>query len=225
MINIILADDHHLVREGLRALLERERDFTVLEETGDGIEAVRLVEARQPDVLVTDISMPGLDGLGVTRQVRKRLPGTQVVILTMHADEAYVLEALRHGAVGYVLKEARAADVVRAIRKAACGKRFLSAPLSERAMEAYAQMAQATPGDPYQTLSPREQEVMQLTAEGHTAAQIAERLSISPRTVEAHRAKLMRKLGLSKLADLMRYALQRGLIPMKSAPPGSRVAS
>ena len=225
MINIVLADDHHLVREGLRALLERERDLTVVAETGDGIEAIRLVEAVQPDVLVVDITMPGLDGLGVTRQVRKRVPRTQVVILTMHANEAHVLEALRHGAVGYVLKEADAADVVRAIRKAARGKRFLSAPLSERAIEAYAQMAQATANDPYQTLSPREQEVMQLTAEGYTAAQIAERLSISPRTVEAHRAKLMRKLGLSKLADVMRYALQRGLIPVKSTSPGCRAVS
>ena len=218
MINVVLADDHQVIRKGVRALLESERGITVLGEANDGIEAVRVVEALKPDVLVVDITMPGLDGLSVTRKVRKYIPQTQVVVLSMHAHEAYVLEALRNGALGYVLKDADVADLMEAIRKAAAGKRFLSTPLAERALEAYARDGKGVSSDPYQSLSVREQEVMQLTAEGYTAAQVAERLSISRRTVEAHRANLMRKLGLARLADVMRYALERGLIPMKNAP-------
>ena len=225
MIHLVLADDHHVIRKGLRALLEAERDFSILAEAGDGLEAVKVVEEMQPDVLVVDITMPGLDGLSVTRRVRKRMPEIQVVVLSMHAHEAYVLEALRNGALGYVLKTAAVADLMKAIRMAATGRRFLSAPLTELALDAYAEKARTLGVDSYQALTAREQEVMQLTAEGYTAAQIAERLSISRRTVEAHRANLMRKLGLSKLADVMRYALERGLIPMKSAPPASRAAS
>ena len=225
MINVVLADDHQVVRKGLRALLESERGITVLGEAGDGIEAVQVVEATKPDVLVVDITMPGLDGLNVARKVRKQVPQTQVVMLSMHAHEAYVLEALRNGALGYVLKDADVADLLLAIRRAAAGKRYLSHPLAERAIEAYARDAKGISTDPYQSLSVREQEVMQLTAEGFTAAQIAERLSISRRTVEAHRANLMRKLGLSRIADVMRYALERGLIPMKSAPPEHQAMS
>ena len=225
MINIVLADDHHMVRTALRALLELERDLSVLAEVSDGIEAVRVVEEVKPDVLVVDITMPGLDGLSVTRQIRKRVPGTQVVVLSMHAHEAYVFEALRNGAIGYVLKDAEVAELVQAIRMAASGRRFLSATLAEQAIETYARKALAAGTPPHDALTAREQEVMQLTAEGYTAAQIADRLSISRRTVEAHRANLMRKLGLSNRADVMRYALERGVIPMKSAPPEPRVAS
>ena len=225
MIRIVLADDHLVIRKGLRILLEAEQGFSILAEAGDGLEAIKIVEDLQPDVLVADITMPGLDGLGVTRRVRKRVPHTQVVVLSMHAHEAYVLEALRNGALGYVLKNAEVADLVLAIRMAATGRRFLSAPLTEIAIDAYAERARVLGTDSYEVLTAREQEVMQLTAEGHTAAQIADRLSISRRTVEAHRANLMRKLGLSKLADVMRYALERGLIPMKSTPPESRAAS
>lgn len=219
MINVVLADDHKVIRKGICALLESERGITVLGEADDGIEAVRVVEAMNPDVLVVDITMPGLDGLSVARKVRKQMPETQVVVLSMHAHESYVLEALRNGALGYVLKDADVADLLQAIRKAAAGQRFLSHALAERAIEAYAD-ARGVSSDLYQSLSVREQEVMQLTAEGYTAAQVAERLSISRRTVEAHRANLMRKLGLSRLADVMRYALERGLIPMKNSPFG-----
>ena len=225
MIHIVLADDHHIIRKGLRALLESEPGLSVLAEAGDGLEAVTVVEDVQPDVLVVDITMPGLDGLSVTQRVRKRVPKTQVVVLSMHAHEAYVLEALRNGALGYVLKNAEVTDLVHAIRRAAAGRRFLSAPLTEMAVNAYAEKACAVDAGSYQILTAREQEVMQLTAEGYTAAQIADRLSISRRTVEAHRANLMRKLGLSKLADVMRYALERGLIPMKSTPPQPRTPS
>jgi two-component system response regulator NreC len=209
---IVLAEDHHVVRQGLRALLQAEPEFSVVGEAGDGLEAVRLVERIKPDVLVLDLILPGLNGLEVTRQVSQRSPATRVVVLSMHAAEAYVLEALKNGAAGYVLKDASAADLVRAVHEAAAGRHYLSPPLSERAVEAYTRKAQAATLDPYETLTTREREVLHLAAEGHSNAEIAERLVISPRTVETHRASLMRKLDLQSQTDLIRYALQRGII-------------
>jgi two-component system response regulator NreC len=209
---IVLADDHHIVRQGLRRLLEDEPDFQVVGDTGDGLEALQLVERLQPDVLVVDLVMPGLSGLEVTRQVNQRSPRTRVVILSMYANEAYVLEALKNGASGYVLKESSGVDLVRAVREALAGRRYLSPPLSEHAIEAYLEKVDTGPLDPYETLTAREREVLHLAAEGHTNNQIAERLSISPRTVETHRANLMRKLGLNNHAELIRYALGRGIL-------------
>ena len=211
--SILLADDHPIVRHGLRTLLEAEPDFHIAGETDDGLETVRLVEHLQPDVLVLDLMMPSLNGLEVTRQVCRRVPKTRVIILSMHANEAYVLEALRHGAMGYVLKETSAAALVRAVREVVAGRRYLSAPLSERAIEAYIQKASEGILDPYETLTTREREVLHLAAEGHTNAEIAARLTISPRTVEVHRANMMRKLGLRTQTDLIRYALRRGILP------------
>lgn len=216
MTTIVLADDHHIVRQGLRALLEAEPDFSLVGETGDGLEAVQLAERLRPDVIVLDLMMPGLNGLEATRQIAARAPQTRVVILSMHANEAYVLEALRNGAAGYVLKDSSAAELVRAVREVVAGRRYLSPPLSERAIEAYIQKAQETPRDPYDTLTNREREVLHLAAQGHSSAEIAARLSLSPRTVETHRAHLMRKLGLRSQTDLIRYALQRGIIPLES---------
>jgi two-component system response regulator NreC len=215
MTTIVLADDHHIVRQGLRSLLEAEPDFSVVGETGDGLEAARLVERLQPHVLVLDLMMPGLNGLEVTRRVSQRSPQTRIVILSMHANEAHVLEALRAGAAAYVLKESTAAELVRAVREAAAGRRYLSPPLSERAIEAYMQKAQSAVLDSYETLTAREREVLHLVAEGHTNAQIADRLFISRRTVETHRANLMRKLDLRTQTDLISYALRRGLLPME----------
>lgn len=215
MTTIVLADDHHVVRQGLRSLLEAEPDFSVIGETADGLEATQLVERLQPDVLVLDLMMPGLNGLAVTRQVSQRLLRTHVVILSMHPNEAYVLEALRAGAAAYVLKESTSAELVRAVREAVAGRRYLSSPLSERAIEAYMQKAESAALDPYETLTAREREVLHLVAEGHANAEIADRLFISRRTVETHRANLMRKLGLRTQTDLIRYALQRGILPME----------
>jgi len=212
MTTIVLADDHHVVRQGLRALLEAEPGFRLVGEAGDGLETVQLVERLHPDVLVLDLMMPGLNGLEVTLQVGKRSPQTRVVILSMHANEAYVLEALRNGAAGYVLKDASAAELVQAVREVAAGRRYLSSPLSERAIEAYVGKDQETTLDRYETLTTREREVLHLVAEGHTNAEIAARLSISPRTAETHRANMMRKLGLQTQTDLIRYALRRGII-------------
>jgi two-component system response regulator NreC len=212
---IVLADDHGVVRQGLRSLLEAEPDFSVIGETGDGLEAAQLVERLQPQVLVLDLMMPGLSGLEVTRRVSQRSPQTRIVILSMHADEAHVLEALRVGAAAYVLKECTAAELVRAVREAAAGRRYLSPPLSERAIEAYVQKAESTALDPYERLTAREREVLHLVAEGHTNAQIAERLFISRRTVETHRANLMPTLDLQSQPDVISYALRRGILPME----------
>lgn len=218
---IVLADDHQVVREGLRALLESEPGFEIVGETGDGLEAVRLVEQHKPHVLVVDLMMPGLNGLEVARQISQRLPRTRIVVLSMHASEPYVIEALKNGASAYVIKDASAAELVRAVREALAGRRYLSPPLSEPAIDSYIQRAKNSDSlDLYDTLTTREREVLQLAAEGHTTPEIAGRLFISPRTVETHRANVMHKLGLRSQTELVRYALQRGILPMEGKVKG-----
>lgn len=214
-VSILLADDHTILRQGLRALLSAEPDFNIVGEASDGLEAIKLAERLKPDVLVLDLMMPGLNGLEVTRQIRQRFPKTRVVILSMHAKEAYVLEALKNGANAYVLKDSQAMELVRAVREVISGRRYLSPPLSERAIEAYVQKTQANNLDVYDTLTGREREVLQLAAEGNSNAEIGAKLSISPRTVEIHRANMMRKLNLHSQTDLIRFALQRGILPME----------
>jgi two-component system, NarL family, response regulator NreC len=209
---ILLADDHPVVRQGLRLLLEAEPDFTVVGETGDGLEVPGLVQQLLPDILVLDLMLPGLGGLEVTRRVHAASPKTQVVILSMHANEAYVAEALDGGAAAYVLKKSTAGELAGAIRAALTGRQFLSAPLSRERVEQHRRQAQHRL-DPYHTLTRREREVLHLVAEGQTSAEIAARLGISPRTVEMHRRNLVRKLNLSGQAALVRYSLQRGLGP------------
>ncbi len=213
-VSIVLADDHHVVRQGLRALLEAEPHFFVKGEAGDGLTALQMVENLRPDVLVLDLMMPGLNGLEVTRQATKLSPSTKIIILSMHAGEAYVLEALRNGAYGYVLKDSGADELVEAIDAVMGGRRFLSSPLSERAIDLYITKSQDLPEDPYDSLTTREREVLQLAAEGNTNVLIADLLSISPRTAETHRANMMRKLDLHNSTELIRFALQRGIIPM-----------
>lgn len=217
---IVLAEDHHVVRQGLRALFEAEPSFSVIGEAANGLEALDVVEEVKPDVLIVDLMMPGLNGLEVTRRVRHRFPHTRVVILSMYPSEAYVLEALRNGASGYVVKDAGAADLMQAVREAAAGRRYLSPPLSDRAVEAYAEKSQGSTLDVYETLTDREREILQLVADGKSNTEIAARLSISPRTAETHRANVMRKLGLRNQTDLVRYALCRGIVPMENNVPG-----
>ena len=214
MPNILLADDHNIVRQGLRALLQSEPHFHLVGEAGDGIEAVRLAERLKPDVLITDVMMPGLNGLEVTRQVTKSVPKTRVIILSMYTNDAYVFEAFKNGALGYVLKDSQASDLIQAVREVIAGKRYLSPPLSERALELYSRKVISVPEDQYELLTTREREVLQQVAEGRTSAEIASRLFISPRTAEGHRANLMRKLNLQTNADLIRFALKRGILPM-----------
>ena len=217
---LLLADDHLIVRQGLRALLAAETDLRLVGEASEGLEALRLAERLRPDVLVLDLMMPGLNGLDVARQVARRSPETRVVILSMHAHEAYVLEALLAGASAYVLKESSSDELVKAIRAVTSGRRYLSPPLSEEALGAYTRRTGSLPPDPYHTLTAREREVLQLTADGHSGTDIAERLFISPRTVETHRANLMRKLKVRNQKELIRYALQRA--PQAPGPVLSR---
>ncbi len=215
LTTILLADDHHVVRQGLRALLEAKEGFSVVGEAGSGLEAMRLLESLRPHVLIIDLMMPGLNGLEVARQVSQRFSQTAVIILSMHANEAYVLEALRCGAEGYVLKGSSAEELERAVREVAAGRRYLSSSLSERAIDVYMQKAEVAPVDKYETLTTREREVLHLAAEGYTSTEIGERLSISPRTVQTHRANMMQKLNLNSQTDLIRYALQRGILPLE----------
>jgi two-component system, NarL family, response regulator NreC len=200
---------------GMRTLLESEPDFSIVGEAGDGLETTRLVERLQPDVLVLDLIMPALNGLEALRIIRQRSARTRVVVLSMHSSNAFVAEALKNGATGYVLKGSCEEDLVRAVREVGAGRRFLSAPVTERAIEAYIEQSRSAELDPHETLTPREREVLQLAAEGKTSSETAARLHVSHRTVENHRANLMRKLGLQNQSELVRYALRRRLIPLE----------
>jgi DNA-binding NarL/FixJ family response regulator len=215
MASILLADDHQIVRFGLRALLEAEADLSVVAEAADGLEARALLERLQPDVIILDLMLPGMNGLEVSRLAPALAPRTKVLMLSMHSNVAYIHAALRHGVSGYLLKQANMDELVPAVRAVLRGDQYLSRALSPEALDVYAeQAAAAATADEYESLTPREREVLQLAAEGHTNIEIAERLVISSRTVEMHRARLMRKLGLRNHADLVRYALWRGLLPL-----------
>lgn len=214
MITIVLADDHHVVRQSFRLLLQAEPDLQVIGEAGSGREAVELVGRVRPDVIVLDIMMPELGGIEAARRIKKQWPKTAIVILSMHENEAYVLEALRAGVSAYVLKKSTAQELIYAIRQGAAGHLFLSPPLSEHAIQAYVEKAQGTPLDLLETLTAREREVLHLAAEGMNYTEIGTRLSISPRTVEMHHGNLMRKLHLRTQTDLIRFALQRGILPL-----------
>ena len=218
-VTVALADDHRVVRDGLRLVLQSEPELEVVGEAGDGREAVAMVERLSPDVLVLDLMMPGLGGIEVLRQVARRSPRTRVVVLSMHADEGYVVQALGLGAVGYVLKDASAAELLHAVRAVRTGRRYLSPPLSEAAVDRYLRRAEAGgAADPYERLTSREREVLHLTAEGLSSTAVADRLGISSRTAETHRANVMAKLGLHNRADLVRYALGRGLVVVDAGP-------
>lgn len=215
-IRIVLADDHQVVRQGLRALLQSTPGFTVVAEASDGLRALEVVEQHHPDVLVVDLMMPGLNGLDVTMRVSKRTPKTHVVVLSMYSDEAYVVQALRNGAFAYVVKDAGAPVLVQAIKEAAAGRIYLGPPFSNQSVDAWMKKAQAIPQDSYESLTPRERQVLHMAAEGMTNAAIAEQLNISPRTAETHRANLLHKLGLRGQTELVRYALQRGIVRLVS---------
>ena len=213
-ITLVLADDHHVVRQALRTLLESEPGFVVVGEAFDGLRVADLVARLEPDVLLADLMMPGLNGMEVTRQVRKRCANTRVILLSMHMNEAHVLEALRSGVHGYVRKDATASDLIGAIRAVMAGQLYMSPPFSDQAIDAYRQRAEESALDPYERLTAREREVLHLAAEGLGNTEMAARLGISPRTAETHRARVMQKLGLRRLADLVRFALRRGLMPL-----------
>ena len=217
-LSVLLAEDHPVVREGLRAMLEAEGDFQVVGQTGNSSEVGGMVAELHPDVLVLDLIMPGIGGLNALRELARRRLSTRVVVLSMYANEAYVLEALQNGAGAYVLKQSEAAELVRGIREVAKGRRYLSPPLSQRAVEAYAKRAKGTIATREAELTAREKEVLMLVGQGFTSAQIGERLFISVRTVESHRSNLTKKLGLHSQAEMVRTALRRELTPLDPTP-------
>ncbi|MGE5624323.1 MAG: response regulator [Bacillota bacterium] len=204
---ILLADDHFVFQQGLKALLERE-GFDVVAETKDGHEAVRLSRQLSPDVAVLDIGMPLLNGIDAARQILKQSPGTQVVVLTMYEEDAYVLEALRAGIRGYVLKAQAAADLVAAIREVSRGAVYLSPGVSKTVVDAYMGKSEL-PLDP---LTDRERQVLQLVAEGKTTKAVADILGLSVKTADSHRTRIMQKLEIHETASLVRYAIRRGFI-------------
>ena len=205
-IRILLADDHVIVRQGLRVLLE-QAGMVVIGEASDGQEALRIAHEHRPDVAVLDIAMPHLNGLETARRLREALPQTKIILLTMHTEAPYVLEALQAGTVGYVLKTQAAVDIVQAIRDAMQGAIYLSPQVTNAVVQAYLTRS-ALPPDP---LTSREREILQHIAEGQTMKEIAVRLGLSVKTVESHRINLMRKLDIHETATLVRYAIRRGL--------------
>lgn len=212
-IRILLADDHAILRRGLRALLEREDDMEVVGEAADGRETLKAVEELTPDVVVLDITMPNLNGIEAARQIQAKAAGTAVLILSMHSDEGYVLRALRAGARGYLLKDAVEGELIGALRAVAAGKAYFSPEVSKLLVEDYVQgMQQRGLQDSYELLTTREREVLQLLAEGKTSKDIAKMLELSTYTVDTHKANLMQKLSLHSMAELILYSVRKGII-------------
>ena len=212
-VTILLADDHPLIRRGLRTLLETESGFSVVGEAEDGLQAVQLAENLQPGILIVDLMMPNLNGLEVLKQVRHRSPKTRMIVLSMQSAEPYVVETFRSGAIGYVLKDSAPEELLTAIHQALIDVRYLSPKLREPLIDMVTKSGGNTKQDPYETLTTREREILQMAAEGKTAPEIAKRLSISHRTVELHRSRMMNKLGFHSQTELVRYALKRGILP------------
>lgn len=213
-LKVLLADDHQVVRQGMRALLNAQPDIEVIGEAADGHELLRLVWSLRPNVVLSDIAMPNLNGIEATTQIRKRFPNVQVIMLSMHSASAYVIRALRSGALGYVLKDDDIEVVIQAIRAVSKGSRFISAQVSEKVLDTYLSGGDVTLSLE-ERITEREREILQMVGEGNTNAQIAEKLNISSRTVEKHRSNLMSKLGLTSPTDVVRFAIQQGLVTLK----------
>jgi two-component system response regulator NreC len=212
-LRLVLGDDHTLVRAGIRKILEAQPQWTVVAEAGDGREAVKQALALEPDVAVLDIGMPLLNGIEATRQITRKAPGVHVLIVSMHSDEAYVSKALQAGATGYLLKDSADSDLIRAIGDVAAGRSFLSPAVARVMLDDYVRhLAGKGIVDRFDALSEREREIFQLVAEGHSNKAIADILSISPATVETHRAHVLQKLDLHNTAEVVLYAVRRGVI-------------
>lgn len=212
-MRILLGDDHTIVRHGLCKILEEQPSWQVVAQTSDGREAVRQTLELHPDVAILDVGMPLLNGIEATRQIVKRLPAVSVLILSMHADEAYITQALRAGATGYLLKDSADTDLIRAVEAVAAGKSFFSPAVAKVMLDDYVRhLAGKGIIDRYDSLSDREREIFQLIAEGHSNKEVAELLSISPATVETHRAHILQKLDVHNTAELVVYAVRRGVI-------------
>jgi DNA-binding NarL/FixJ family response regulator len=210
-MRVLIADDHTMIRESLVRILQAEADVQVVAQAADGIEAVRLAIETRPDVVVTDLSMPSLNGIEVVRRLREALPATRVLVLTMHQEDEYVLQAVRAGASGYLVKDSAAAELLTALRSLHAGRGHFGAQAS-RALAEQMQNPRQDMADPYGRLTPREREVFHLIAEGQTTKEVARRLDISVKTAENHRSRVLDKLDVRNTAELVRYALRRGLI-------------
>lgn len=211
-MRLILADDHALVRAGIRALLAQIPGADVVGETGDGLEALALIEKLRPDVALLDITMPGLNGLEVAARVAKVSPRTRILVLSMHASEGYVAQALRAGVAGYLIKDSAPDELPIALTAVAQGKAYLSPSISAKVVEGFLRSSADAAADPLATLTERQREILQLVAEGNANKEIADRLGVTIKTVEAHRAQLMERLGIHDVAGLVRLAIRAGLI-------------
>ena len=212
-VRILLGDDHTLMRQGLRKILEARRDWEVVAEASDGRDALQQAIAAKPDVAVLDIGMPLLNGIEATRQIIRRCPDVRVLILSMHSAEEYIVQALKAGAAGYLLKDAADTDLIRGVAAVASGKSFFSPVVARVMLDDYLRhLAERGIADRFDSLSEREREVFQLVAEGHTNKQVADRLFISAVTVETHRAHILQKLDIHNMAELVLYAVRRGVI-------------
>ena len=206
-MKIVIADDHGIVRSGVKLLLDRQEDMEVVAEAEDGVDAVARVVEHRPDVAILDVSMPRMTGLQATHEIKQQSPDTQVLILSMHDDQRYLFEALRAGASGYVLKAAADQDLVNAVRAASRGEPFLTSAAQQALIQGFLHR-----GDEPAELTPREQEVVKLVAEAHTNKEIAAILHLSEKTVESHRGRVLQKLGMRDRVELVRYAIRRGLV-------------
>lgn len=211
-IRVLVADDHNLVREGLVKLFEESPDCRVVAEARDGIEAVERVIETEPHVAVVDIRMPRLPGVEAVRRIREEVPHTRVLVLTMHEEEEYVLHAVRAGASGYLVKDSASDELLEAVRELATGGVYFGAYASQ-ALAEHSRHPERDLADPYGSLTPREREVFHLVVEGSTTKEIARALDISPKTAENHRTRMMRKLGVHNVAEVVRYAADKGLLP------------
>jgi DNA-binding NarL/FixJ family response regulator len=212
-LRILLGDDHTLLRNGLRKILQERADWEVVAEAGDGREAMRLSLEVQPDIAILDIGMPLLNGIEATRQIVKRLPDLRILILSMHANEAYIIQALKAGAKGYLLKDSADTELIRGVAAVSNGKSYFSPAVSKVMLDDYVRhLADKGITDRYDSLSEREREVFQLVAEGHSNKEIASLLSVSPATIETHRAHILQKLDVHNTAELVLYAVRRGVI-------------
>ncbi len=214
-IKLLIADDHRLFRDGLRTLLDKEKDIRVVAETTEGAETVSRVCELKPDVVLMDVSMPGLNGIEATRKILSRCDRVRIIMLSMHSDRRFVIESLRAGAMGYLLKDCAFEELLLAIRSVCAGKVHLSRPINDSVVSDYIALAAAAPESAFAVLSAREREVLQLVAEGKSTKETAARLNVSVKTVETHRKQIMDKLNIRSVAELTKYAIREGLTPLE----------
>lgn len=215
-ITVLLADDHTIVRDGLRYLLEAQPDIEVVGDAADGREAVKLATLLEPDIVIIDITMPELNGIEATYQIRQLCPSTRIIILSMHANTRHIARALEAGAQGYLIKESAGIEVVEAVRAVFAGHNYLSQTVSDTVVTDYVSQRRAVGyKSPLESLSAREREVLQLVVEGKSSAVIASILNLSPKTVESYRSRLMQKLDISDIPSLVKFAIQQGLTPLE----------